>query len=66
MEQLPKRTKPDRAVLNLISGIADADWRTVSDVLNGGHTRTSARQRVLAALDALGIGAPQHDAEAPK
>jgi hypothetical protein len=41
-----------------IAGVADADWRIVAAVLDGGHTRTPARKRVLGALDALGIARP--------
>jgi hypothetical protein len=58
MPEPTKRPKVDRATLNFIAGVADADWRIVAAVLDGGHTRTPARKRVLGALDALGIARP--------
>lgn len=53
-----KRAKTDRLTLNFISGVSGVDWRVVAAVMNGGHTRTEQRRRVLAALDVLGYDRP--------
>lgn len=53
-----KRPKTDRHTLNLIGGVSCVDWRVVADVLNGGHTRTEQRKRVLKTLDHLGYARP--------